>query len=364
MDFRQLYSSGVLARTDATHLYDLERQKQVQDTLVSVSPGVLPFSHAAHEALIFIPFSFLRYNNAYFCMLIFNALLLIPCFLLLRDAFSISIDMWQPRPGLVFFIYLPVTITLAQGQDSILLLLICCLTWHELRHARYFSAGCILAFALFKPHLVLILVFLLFLNYGWRFLGGFATGGAAVATACLSIVGMRGIKSFFELLRTTSLVDGQSEMAQAAVGAFPQAMPNLRGLFYALGGHHLPSAIAFSLVALLSLGLLGWAAYWVRRESEEDAFALSICVTVLLSYNIQIADLTILLLPVVLLAARSPRFLSTCVSSLFLLPLVLLLFLPKVASAPSFFLVSLPVFALTFVAVYAQPLRNDRENNS
>ena len=33
-DFRAMYAAGVLARTDSSHLYDLSRQKQVQDGLV------------------------------------------------------------------------------------------------------------------------------------------------------------------------------------------------------------------------------------------------------------------------------------------------------------------------------------------
>lgn len=80
MDFRSMYAAGVLVHTNPANLYDLAHQKRVEDTLVSRRPGVLPFNHLPYEALIFLPFSILKYRDAYLCMLFFNALLILPCF--------------------------------------------------------------------------------------------------------------------------------------------------------------------------------------------------------------------------------------------------------------------------------------------
>jgi hypothetical protein len=358
MDFRPMYTAGLLVRTNPASLYDLARQKQVENTFISVRPGVLPFNHLAYEALVFLPFSLLTYRHAYLCMVFFNALLIIPCFFVMRDVFSTPISPWQPRPGFIFFIYLPVTIALAHGQDSILLLFICCLTWHELTHARHFSAGCIVALALFKPHLAILLGFLLSLRYGWRFLAGFAVGGGAVAMTCLSIVSRHGLRSYMEILQATSLAGGQSKVAQSAVGAFPSAMPNLRGLFYATGGQYLSPVVAFSVVAIVSLVLLGSVAYVIRGKTSEGAFALSIVCTVFLSYNIQASDLTILLLPIVLLSGQAYRFFPSCIFALFLLPPLLLLFSPQGNLGDNFYLLSLPILAITILIARTQPTLN------
>src|SRR6185437_3488794 len=357
MDFRSMYAAGVLVRTNPTNLYDLAHQKRVEDTLVSRRPGVLPFNHLPYEALIFLPISLLKYRDAYLCILFFNALLIFPCFFLARENFSALVNPWQPRPGLIFFIYLPVVIALAHGQDSMLLLLICCLTWHQLTLAKHFSAGGTVALALFKPHLALLLGFLLCIRYGWRFLAGFVAGGVVIAMMCILIVRVHGINSFMAILKATSLVTGQNEMAQNSVGVFPKAMPNLRGLLYAMGSQYVPSTLAFGVVSIASLVLLGWVVYVIRGKTDENAFALSIFCTVLLSYNFQVSDLTILLLPIVMLAARTcSRFLRGCLYTLFLLP-PLLLILSNRQSANSFYLLSLPILAITILITrMPQPL--------
>ena len=121
-DFRSFYAAGYLARTQPAHLYDLARQMWAQHTLVSPK-GFLPFYHPAYEALIYAPFSLLNYQYAYSSFLAFNMLLLLAAFFVARQAFSAPIEIWQPQPGSMFFIFLPLLIAAMQGQDSILLLL-------------------------------------------------------------------------------------------------------------------------------------------------------------------------------------------------------------------------------------------------
>lgn len=280
-------------------------------------------------------------------------------FFLARKEFSAQIDPWQPRPGLIFFIYLPVAIALAHGQDSILLLLICCLAWRELTLSKRFSAGAIVALALFKPHIALLLGFLLCIRYGWRFLAGFASGGIVIAMMCISIVRLHGVDSFLGILKATSLMTGQSELAQGSMGVFPKAMPNLRGLLYALGSQYVPSAFAFGAVLIASLVLLGWAAHAIRSKTDENAFALSILCTALLSYNFQVSDLTILLLPVVILMAQPCcRIMRACIYTLFVLPpLLLLLFAGQHDN--NFYLLCLPILAATILLTRMPPSRID-----
>ena len=134
------------------HFYDPVRQKQVQDDLVGKRDQSLPFGHLAYGALLYVPLSLLNYRNAYVSVVLCNAILVILCFLAARKEFSETIPLWQPRAGFIFFTFMPTTITLAQGQDSLLLLLILCLAWKLLDRSQDFAAGLVLANLLLKPH--------------------------------------------------------------------------------------------------------------------------------------------------------------------------------------------------------------------
>ena len=90
-------------------------------------------------------------------MVLCNAILIALCFLAAREEFSETIPLWQPRAGLLFFTFMPTTIAVAQGQDSLLLLLILCLTWKLLGRSQNFAAGLVLANLLLKPHLALLM---------------------------------------------------------------------------------------------------------------------------------------------------------------------------------------------------------------
>jgi hypothetical protein len=140
-DFRGLYTGGYLLRTDRGHLYDLARQKQLEDSFLGVQPSVLHFAHLAPEAILFLPFSLLRYDTAYFCMAIFNVLLIAACFFAARESFSRIFQPWQPRPGLAIFAYFPLFFVIVHGQDSLLLLLFYCLAWRQISQGRFYSAG-------------------------------------------------------------------------------------------------------------------------------------------------------------------------------------------------------------------------------
>ncbi len=344
-DFRTLYAAGVLARTDPSHLYDLSLQKAIQQTLVKRDGLVLPFGHLADEALLFVPFSFFNYKTAYTLMMLFNALLIALCFLTARGEFSTVVPLWQPRAGLAIFAFLPTTIALAQGQDSLISLLILCCTWKLLEQNREFAAGAVLAMLLFKPHLALLLGALLAVHYGWRFVRGFAAGTAAVAACCFPFLSHGGWKGLASILMGTSLVSSADPNQQVSFGVYPWTMPNLRGLIYLMAGRALSARVLFAVVCLGSLILLVWAIFVVRKLRSRNAFAFSIVMTALLSYNLQPHDLVILLLPMVLMGRDATKALARCRDAIFGLPIALLIFTPPKPPGAGFALMSVPLLA-------------------
>src|SRR5438309_109577 len=63
-DFGCFYAAGLLARTDASHLYDVGRQRDIQIDAVGPDGGWTVFIQPPYEALLFVPFSLLPYDKA------------------------------------------------------------------------------------------------------------------------------------------------------------------------------------------------------------------------------------------------------------------------------------------------------------
>jgi hypothetical protein len=343
MDFRAMYAAGTLARTDASQLYNLARQKQLEDTLVEKHDVSIPFGHLAYDAVLFVPFSLLPYRTAYLLVVLVNTILIVVCFLAGRREFSTIIRPWQPRPGLIFFLFLPTLIAVAQGQDSLLLLLILCVTWRLLDGAHVFAAGFVLANMLLKPHLALLVALFLVVRYGWRFLVGFAAGSAAVFAICLPFWRHGGWKAWIGVLSNLSLASGHSHEQEAAMGIYSWAMPNLRGTLLLTLGHALSSRVLFIVVGVVSFAVLVWALVVVRGLSPRNGFAFTIIVTVLVSYNFEAHDLVLLLLPMVLMEADGSKALARCRDAMLILPIALLLFAPSDPPGAGFTLMCVPL---------------------
>jgi hypothetical protein len=360
MDFRMMYTGGILARTDPAHLYDLSKQRQVQKTRVKDDGLLLPFPHLADESLVQVPFSFLDYRGAYVAMVLFNAVLILVCFLAAKQEFSAIIPVWQPRAGLIFFTFMPVTIVLAEGQDSLMLLLILCLTWKFVDRSNYFIAGLILAFMLFKPHLTILVALLLAVRFGGRFLAGFATGSGIVAAICLPFWLRGGWSEWCALLWQTSLAGGSAQSQQLAVGVYPVSEPTLHGLLYLILGRAVSAEKFFLIVVLASLSLLIWALVRVRRLTQVEAFAFSIYAAAFLGYHFEEADLTILLLPMVLVPFAESKALSACRHAILALPIALLIFGPKTPPGAGFAVVCIPLAASFFLLGMEDHARHSR----
>ena len=323
-DFGCFYAAGLIARTDAPHLYDLTTQLKTQIHTVGPENGWTVFIQPPYEALPFMLLSLLPYKTAYLLYLVLNVALIIPCFLLARDEFSHFVDPWQPRPGLLFFFFFPLLLALLQGQGSVRLLFFCCAAWYELERARDFSAGLLLALALFKFQVIIPLAVLLTVWRGIRLLAGFLAGTALVLGVSFWIVGMHGMSAFGRLLLSSSLVIHQQPTDIPDVGLTPIVMPNLRGLLYGGGGKDLPHNWLLVLTLTASVILLFWAAYLIRRQHDNaSGFALAITAALLLSYYLHPHDLTPLLLVIGLLSCRPRPYFTALVAACFILPVVL-----------------------------------------
>ena len=306
-DFRNFYAAGYMVRMEPAKLYNLAEQQRVQDMLVSRGDLAMPFIHPSYEALLFAPFSLLSYPRAHLCFIAFNSVLLALLFVAAYPLFSSSIPIWQPRPGLMFFAFLPLYIAILHGQDSVLFFLLCCMVWLQLESGSNVWAGCTLALGLFKFQWAIPIAILWSFRRGWRFFTAFLATAAAVAAICIGIVGRPGMKSLIELVSAASLAHDQSAAAQMVLAISPRKMPNIAGLFYLIT-HRLPSEFAFAVVLAASTAVFAWCLYLVKRAKDDRvAFAISLYCAALVSHHMYLYDETILLLAVGILSKHISR---------------------------------------------------------
>jgi len=347
MAFRQLYVAGRLAGADPARLYDVERQREILDDHVDHGADLLQFLGPPFEAWLFRPLARLPYPAAYYLFASLNLALLALCFALCRAALARPGTVAQPRAGLQIFAFLPVTIAVRQGHDSLLLLAGLCAVWRLLSAERRLAAGCVLALLLFKAQLCLPLALLLAARSGLRFLAGFLAGASAVTLLSAAVAGRGGLEGFagtaWAAVRLTLFEIGPL----GTFGRLSLAMPNLKGLVTAATRDFLPGGAVFLLILAFSGAVLVWALRALRRPGVglERAFALAVVCAVLVSYWLGIEDLTVLLVPFGLLSGVPGALVSrSMLATYFAMPLLMIL------GPRSLFLLCLPLLVFAYAA--------------
>ena len=299
-DFTILYSAGKILRAGlGAKLYDESTQYRVQQEFaagVSIRQGPLPYNHPPFEAVLFIPFTYLPYFSAY---LLWNGInLLILCFLplLLRPHLPILRQVPVPLCVFIALAFFPVFIAFLQGQDILLLLLLFAIAYARLNNGADFSAGCFLGLGLFRFHLVLPIVLILFLAKRRIAVLGLITVGLALVLLSILVMGPR------QALNYPAYVWHVEQTMAHRMTAVPVGMPNLRGLVDSLLEHALSKPIRDVIVALISIALVVSASSKWRGANLELGFSLAVITTILVGYHAFAYDLSLMLLPMALLA--------------------------------------------------------------
>jgi hypothetical protein len=327
-DFTVFYTAGTILRQGLGHqLYSKKLQYEVQQPYaghIAFRRGPLPYIHPPFEATIFVPLSRLPYQWAFAVWdLASVAALFGVAELLRRSAPSLRlIAPWKLAVGSIAFF--PVFACLLEGQDSILLLLLCTLAFYALKRELDLLGGCWLALAAFKFQFIIPIVLLFIIWKRRRIALGFVAVGSVLVLASVGLVGLEGLlqypKYVLQVVNTPSLG-----------GVPPQLLPNLHGLSMALP--EIFSGVGRIVVAALSSVVLFLFAAWKGRSSGrprelELQFSLAIVVSGLIAWQTNSHDLSLLVLPLGFTTvcylegtARARRFAS-------LLPLLPLLISP------------------------------------
>jgi len=304
IDFPEFYSAARLVGEGFGHrLYDASLQWQFQARLTG-RVGTL-FNHPPFETLLYLPFSWFPYRLAYLLWSAFNLLLLGLAAWRLRGHLSAPLNI--PTLFLLFLAFPPVTLSLLQGQDSILLLLAFTTLTRMPGHER--EAGLWLGLGLIKFQFVIPAALILGARRSRPFAAGLAAAGSALLLISVAISGPAVLLAYPRFLHSLNGV--------SLSGIHPYAMPNLRGLC-ALAFSGSPRAEPAALLALsvmvFVLAWNGWRQAAAQRGRTALAVSNTVLAAVLLSYHASPHDLTLLIMPLAItfaylrtMGARSSR---------------------------------------------------------
>lgn len=318
-DFVIYYTAGrILHDGKSAALYDPSLQDEVQRSFTHVPRRLhaIPYNHPPFEALLFVPFTLLKFFPAYLLWTAVNLIMLAVSVLVLRRFPKIG-GLPPAQIGLGCAAFFPIVIGMIQGQDIFLLLLLMVLALTCLDQGYDEAAGAWLAGGLFRPHMVIPLVILLAVRR-WRVLLGFAPVAVALAGISVMIMGWRWPFAYLDFVL---------RVERDRSGSFgPQQVPNLRGLITDLPGLHAGGPLVVLLIAAVSLTVLGVALRRMRygHDSMSYYFCLGIATTILISFHALWYDFTLLLPQVLFLlaslrTAEAREFLSARLLLLFFL---------------------------------------------
>jgi hypothetical protein len=303
-DFSAMYTAGLLVRRgEGKFLYDRREQWRVQQEFapnVDIRKGPMPFIRPPFEALVFFPLAYFSYPTALAIWSLAKVVLLwLTARVLPRPhPFTRIYPSWlEVALCLGFF---PVFLDLFEGQDAILLLLIVAAALNRLHSGKDVAAGVILALGLFKFHLVVPIAIMLWLAGRPRILAGFLPGTAALVALSCVISGVSVLSSYPVYLLNLNRATGVGVVTA-------QSMPNLRGLLTAfLGRAPYPGPIHWLLLPVAVAAIVLAARLW--RPLINTGFpglALGYCLTLLVailtSYYAYSYDMTLLIIPLLLL---------------------------------------------------------------
>ncbi len=302
-DFTVFYSAGKILREGrGAYLYDAHTQLAVQQEFTSDSDirrGPLPYIHPPFEALLYLPLTYLSYRNAFVLWNLLNLALLYGVALLLRSSlFSLRrVSSWDlVLASLAFF---PVFANFHQGQDAILLLLFVVLGFRALNKNAEFVAGCWFGIGIFKYHLILPLVLILVLWKGRKLFFGFATVALAATLLSLGMVGWRGALLYPAYAWNVISSPGLG-------GIPPREIPNLLGL---MTGWPFLDTVGWPLrlVVLACAAVLLIVTARLRDFANQArlfklSMACAVISAVLVGYSTNTYDLSLLILPIAVVA--------------------------------------------------------------
>ena len=302
-DFIAFYTGGrLLANVSVPDaLYNFSHQLTFQSELLALPKEELPFLPFVYPpivALFFLPISGLSFVTGY---LIWSALSLF--FFLVGVELTLR-SLRAPLPFSKTLLYLglgaftPFTLdNIPGGQLASFGVLIVGAGLFFIRHERLFLAGITLALLYYKTPLYLLFLTVLAMTLRKRFLGGLLFGGMIILLIEILLVGFHGLHHYWNFVLT---------YLQGETPTLGYTLPSSLGVgVFRLLQIYSEYAVSVVIGLQIAWAMVAIAVFRKKDNSLESLFSLSLIASTALSFQVNNYDLTLLIIPLILLFSMS-----------------------------------------------------------
>jgi hypothetical protein len=298
-DFVHWYVGGLLFGTPDLHLEKPNQQKQVE--LIGSVLDHSYFIRPTFYGLLLKPLTWFPYLTAYWLYQVYS----LACIGYFLWTFSRG---W-PDIWVYAAMSIPLISNMINGQDVSSLLLFCTVSIVLARKGRDFIAGLVFALCAIKFHLFLLTPVAMIAHKRWQLFWG-----AVVGETVLFLLGLTGggWDVFLSLIALLKKPENHP---------YPELMPNLRGMLFALTGQATPVLLASVVLPVLAAALY----LIIKAPTYEKSFAYCLIAGLIVNFHAYIQDPLLLLLTSALLLDGSESKAFRIVTQILLLPVVYML---------------------------------------
>lgn len=308
LDFRIFYTAGkMLLSPDRLSLYNWQLQQAWQ---IFVIPDLgkelltMPFLYPVPIALVMTVLATMPFGIAYGFWFCLNVVLLV--------FVTYAYFRLNPVTKTTFYIILTILLTwnplwhsIVLGQMSVLLFASALGSWMLLQKQKHVLAGLALGCLLIKPYFLLFPLLFLLCTKRWKTVGGVLVAAAGFFLLTVVTIGWQGTAEYFRLLQIASTFTNEH-----GIRVFQEH--NVRSLLFAfLNNQKLTMAIVV-LLNIFYVLFFGWRWIRIHPQSENAAreWSIAILLALLLSPHLNYQDLTLLLVPIMLVLTHRQSVLN------------------------------------------------------
>ena len=319
-DFISLYTGATLMWTDRASLYDLEKQRLVQEPIdPSRGSWVLPFFYPPFFAVALLPLAWLSFSAAFVVMTAINLALFVA-------ALKITIRKLQLNRQqtnwlmLATFCNYGVHYAFLEAQTSFIALFLLVLFVFTLQSPAQGKPWIWSSLLVFKPQLAATPFLILLGRRRWRHLAQAFVVIALLCLVSLAAVGFEGMRAYMDISRRAAGGEGYLHIQ-------PEGMHNLRALAYFFFSPPWRDGIWWA--STIAVMALIFVRSWVKVEAREISLTGWITILVgliLVTPHLHSHDLVLLILPTAYVLKWAgdtvPPLLSFALMGIGILPLI------------------------------------------
>lgn len=292
-DFVAHYTGGWLAGSPE-RLYDIEAQRALQLEWLADPTFLDLYLSPPHVAPFYAPFARLPLGAAMAAWVLFSGLCLGLAYAILRrDALPIKRS--HERLFVLFALaFQPLQALLGGGQDTAVTILLWAGGIHLALGRRDALAGLVLGLGAFKPQLFLLPLLYLVVRSRWRAVAGVVASASALGALGLLLHGLDGYRAWVAILRSQTYLLGTR---QASLSKMHSIVASIEALLPP-GRASIAWWVGHAIMAIVAAATLRVAR---RMRSPRHVWSLLVVATVLVSPHLFTYDLSLLLVPALLL---------------------------------------------------------------